>query len=475
MVKEEASVKKKVIGLILAVVVLVALIVAVFLVLKIQKQDSSSSEVSSQVQEISVLTINEESIKEINVINNEDSYTLKRKNDTTFVFLGKENTALDESKVNFFITQLSSIKAVVSANKMPESLANYGLTKPSTTLKILLNDGKVLELLIGDITPKGDSFVKTDASNEVFVVQKYTVEELTSKKLSFYNMNLPSGLTVENLNFLKIQRANADTISIVKNEQPVSSELALSGSIGLFLDKPISSELDSYAFNDEILNKLISLSMIGTVTDDFSNKNKVKYGLDVPKYTLNYSFEDNEITLFIGDKKIDDNTENYFCIIKGTELIYLLPKANAPFLDITVGKIANKLQYITNIKEVNSIKIEGQGKNYEFLLINSEGDNMQIKYNNKELVAEDFRTLYQTIIGISQTDYISDKPKSSAEITITFTLKNGKVDVLKFIPYDYLSYYYSINGVDNFIVKRDSVTKVLTNAQKYINGEKITV
>lgn len=469
MVKEEASMRKNTLALIILALVLVLICVGSFFALKLQPSNNGSSNVSSETPKAQVLSLTSANISEITVATSTENYTLKRKDTDSFVFPDKEGIALDKTNVDSLIVSISDLQAISVTDSA--NLADFGLATPSSKVTIKLNDGKTNELLLGNKSIKGDVYIKTNSSNEVFALDSYTAESFTVKKLSFYDKTIPTGLTAENFVSVKIERATADTISIIKTNQPVSSDLVSAGQVSYVLEKPITSELDVYTFSEDIIKNLTNLSIIDTISDDFSIANLKKYSLDAPKYTLNYSFDKNNITLLIGNLNSDGN---YYCIRKGTELIYTISKTNLSFLDITVTKIASKLQYSTNIKDVNSVKIEGQGKSYTFTIIGSETDNMQVKYNDKELVAEDFRTLYQNIIGIYQNGLATNKPKVKAEITITFTLKNGKADVLNYIPYDFMNYYFTINGEGVFTVSKDSVLKVLTNAEKYINGEKIT-
>ena len=63
------------------------------------------------------------------------------------------------------------IERVIAKNATEEELAEFGLTQPQMELALTLEDGDILNIIVGDRTPDGDAFyVQGPHSNDVALV-----------------------------------------------------------------------------------------------------------------------------------------------------------------------------------------------------------------------------------------------------------------------------------------------------------------
>jgi hypothetical protein len=125
---------------------------------------------------------------------------------------------IDDATISNLLSTLYSLSAFDFADGLTADKA--GLDKPSATITVTLKDGKQLTLLIGG-HKDDDYWVQRKGTPQIFVVKKYTVENLQRRPIDFRDKTMLS---------FKSQDVTALTYELNRDKAKSSVKLTLKGS-----------------------------------------------------------------------------------------------------------------------------------------------------------------------------------------------------------------------------------------------------
>lgn len=466
--------KKKILPLILALIVLVLLIcVYIF----ISGKDESTDEQTAD--EISM----EDLGTQITSMDSVSTFTLNNKNGS-FVFDKKgENWSLKGVKSTFNNTVLNTISDVFSSlyaesiiEENAQDLSKYSLDSPLATA--VSGDTTIN---VGSLTTDGKYYYVTlNDENTVYMVNsarlgclEYSLNDMIDKSLPKIDSN-----TVQELS-IKYNHNDKDNILIkYDSENPPAREYSeRNGLATLVMEEPVANML-VYPYNLQgsvlvNIDKLNLGDLVDIAPDDLS-----AYGLDTPQCSIYVADEDNSITVNSGNFVPDtDNGYVYVTVNDRPEVFTMDYNAIRPFEDASVSDFVEKFISLYQRSHVNSITIEGD-KTYN-IDFKAEGENdfrevdegvtqdFRNTYINDKLVDRDtFTDFYELIVGIGFDEIIDNyTPQGEPEVTITFDLSDGSTDKAEY--YNYNNTFYVVNKGDasSFLVSKQTVRKVLSEAE----------
>mgnify|MGYP000853322246 FL=1 len=380
-----------------------------------------------------------------------ESVTLKN-DDGTFVIVKKDDEwALSApTDLRYDSSQLSSIvinSAAIVADKVveenAEDLSIYGLDDPATAI-IKAKDGTSVTLEIGDQTPTGGGYyVKLAGKNKVYTISKYTGDKLISGRNDIRAKQL-FDITADDIQKFGLNRKGQNIFISEKIDDTWN------------MVSPIKGSMNDTSFLP-MLEAVAGAEVVDFVDDDPEDLSV--YGLDKPTYELIFSTEaTGEIKLQMGLELKNDST--IYAKLDGNDEVFTISTSPFTFLDKPLKEIVNIFAYIVNISEVKKIDLTMDGKTTHMELdvyLDEEGnmDSDKDKFyvngvdasGRNENGKQPFRQFYQALIGISidEIDVDGDPSGGKADITIDYTLKDGKMKV-EFIPKDENFYYVVRNG-----------------------------
>ena len=466
--------RKKVTGLIIIAIVAVVLFSTIIILLLHPAKDSDTD---SDTGTVAVLTLSSTDISEIQVTNQSSGFSLVRKDESTFKLKDKDSLPQNATTISSIITELTSVTAVQSIAKEPTDLSVYGLSSPTATIKIILNSGEEKSLFIGNASLSGNIYLKTADSNEVFAISSSSISCYNYTNLDFYDLSITTTATTDTIDYFRLAKGNDVIYELSKLPEADSSDVSSDTSTSTYSSTfemlaPFSGDSNSTNLSTA-LTALSSLAFTEAVSDDVSTANLKNYGLDSPKYTFTYNYSDLSSTVYFGNK---DDDGNYYAMLKDRGIVYTVASSSASFLDFSSTDMFASLIFLRNITTVKNILMEGYDLSYSFDLENSassNSDDLVIKYNGQTYDTEKFRTLYQTIIGVSIAGS-GTKPSGNPVATITFTTNDGAKDVIKYYKYDDRNMFVTVNGSGNFYANKTQVEKIFSNCKSYLNGDDIT-
>lgn len=474
------TIKKNTVTLIVTVLVLVVMTVATVVLTGINNSEGGgssavSSDSPSSVARHKFFEFSKDDLKTVEIKNEHGSFILERikeESSSYLVLKGNEKEKLNSSAASSSFNYIANMTSAKFVSSDSEKLSVYGLDAPVITVTAVLNDGSEHSLYVGGKTPDGSYYANTSDSADVYVVSTYAIEYFTVKRTELYPTDIFGKLEIASFNGFTLLRPDSHDIDIIKlsNEEYEEATNKAEANIKTQLELKTPFKYDVNGVYIENLVKAISeLNATEVISDDTSEANLKKYGLDKP---MTFTVKNGNVTIFIGKK--DSMANVYYVMLEGRDLIYTVSADSLYFVEEGANKFAYSMVGIVALKNVASLKIEGGGKSYEFTC-GDDFDNLEVFHGTTELPPEEFKKLYQQIFSATQNGLADGSHSKELHARITYNKKDGTKVVIEYYKVDSSRYYAEVNGEGIFTVRGDMVEKVLADCERILNGEIITV
>ncbi len=473
-----SKIRKNTVTLIITALILVLMTVATVVLTGIQNGENASSgsnsSATSSAQKHKFFEFSKDDLKTVTITNENGSFTLERireENNAYLVLQGNENAKLNNSISSTLFNYIVSITGLKFVTSDSENLSVYGLDKPSITIDAVLANGEKHSLYIGAKAPDGTYYVNSSASNDVYVISSYYAEDLGVSRFALYPVDIFTTMSSENFSGMTLLRPNSHDIDVIKLSTEEYEEATNNAEAGiktqLELTKPFAFDVNA-VYLDNLVKSVSGLT--GTVvSDDVSAANLKVYGLGKP---MTLTFKTEKVTIYIGNK--DDMADVYYIMLDGRDIIYSVPADILYFVEDGANKYAYSMIGLVALKNVSSLVIEGNGKNYEFNC-SDDFDNLEVYHGTTELPPEEFKKLYQQIFSVTQNGLKDGTHQKDLYARITYNKKNGDKLIIEYYRIDSTRCYAEVNGVGIFTVRTDMLEKVLADCERLLNGEIISV
>lgn len=382
-------------------------------------------------------------------------------------------------------------------NDPSDDLSVYGLAESDNPAWYLLTtmSGKTYKVYIGNQIPTGGGYYcMFDGRNAVYVLDSSLSSTLLADVKSMITPSL--GYPISTSDMFKV-----DDFQIIKENK-----------LFLWVDTLTAEEsgkdLPSYEakfpagmeLNTSVYTSLLEVfsSFAGTETVACGSEVakldsamlKEKYGIDIeaPYYLIHYKVGDIETYIEFSAPDEDGNMYAYSTVYN---LVAKINIASAAFINWDILQYVSPAVFGDNINDVSKIEVKGSinnGANEKldvdtyFTLAgekNEKGQKDDIIIKKKgsdkkfdEDEVKNFRQFYKTILGIKlqgRTDS-DETDKMTLLCEMTVTRDNGEVLEFKFWSYSTRRCFYTVNGEGEYYTLRDSVEKLIRDADKIMSG-----
>jgi len=425
-------------------------------------------------------------LKRLEVHNEKGGFTFYR-NDKDEIVL--ENYEGAPYSLDMFSSVISSAGYPLAMERITtdcEDFSEYGLAEEDNPAwyEITENDGTSHKVWIGDkLVTGGGYYCRYDGRDAVYVLDT-SVEILLENSFGLITpiVALPFSATtyfsIDNFKFIKDGECYVWFDYLTAEEKEDTASL---GEYQFIHPAQYVPDLTSYG---EILGVVASLQGIETV-DAGSDKESLdekylleKYGInfDSPAYEIYFTYNDLESYSVFSAPDEDGYMYAYSSIFNIVSKVNI---ASVEFFRWDIIKFVDRPLFQKNINDISTITVSGGDIDVTFTLDGS-GDTIKIKpinegmyYNEAEV--KNFRQLYKTMLGLSLEDYspVSDTTDLEKMATLTVVTDAGVKTVYEFYPYSTRQCFYTVNGIGEFYLLRDSVEKMLNDTQRMLNGEQI--
>lgn len=500
--------KKKNIGLIAGIVLLVVLCVVYFV---LHNHNANSSEEDSTDTSTTAFETDTDKLTELTVTTEGQTYTFT-KSDDTWSYGGDASFPLDQDNFTELVAKLKSISSDREL-KDAEDVSEYGLDAPTVQISIKNSDDETHSLEFGavnDMTSSCYMTVDNDTSKIYMVAStletsfNFDLNDLAEKE------SFPS-ITATTVTKLTVEKQGEETEVIEKNDSASTGWTYTKGSTQRDIDSSNTSNL---------LSGISSLSWGSFVSADTSNP--AEYGLDAPtKITIDYqvtetkdsdesdssneetdddSKSDSETETVTTDKQevlllgSQDSSGNYYAKLESQSNIYTLSSSSVEsFLNIDVKTLVSN--YVSNyiFADLDRVTIQKDGESYEFTKTteekakekDSESDSEDDSedetetvttyfMNGNEIELEDFSSFYSDISSLECQEWLDEVPETQdePEMSVEFYKENGVYLKVEYYPYDSNFYLVKNNQGTACLVNKMKIKEIENSFEEFLEKQK---
>ena len=382
-------------------------------------------------------------------------------------------------------------------NDPSDDLSVYGLAESDNPAWYLLTtmSGKTYKVLIGNQIPTGGGYYcMFDGRNAVYVLDSSLSSTLLADVKSMITPSL--GYPISTSDMFKV-----DDFQIIKeNKLFLWVDTLTAEESGKELPSyeakfPAGMQLDTSVYTSllEVFSSFAGTETVACgseVAKLDSAMLKEKYGIDIeaPYYLVHYKVGDIETYIEFSAPDEDGNMYAYSTVYN---LVAKINLASAAFINWDILQYVSPAVFGDNINDVSKIEVKGSintgakekldvdtyftlaGEKNEKgqkddIIIKKKGSDK--KFDEDEV--KNFRQFYKTILGIKlqgRTDS-DETDKMTLLCEMTVTRDNGEVLEFKFWSYSTRRCFYTVNGEGEYYTLRDSVEKLIRDADKIMSG-----
>ena len=269
--------KKKLIGLLTALVVLILLTAAYFCLKNYNKEQEAESE--TEDTSVAVTSIEESDITGLTYILDKEKLEFKKENNSWY-YTEDKNFPVDQDKVKTLLDNFKDIKAVRDLGQL-ENLDDYGLKEPSNTVTVISNNGVETVFYIGNENETtGDYYMYMNNPEHIYTVSSTFANAFNGK---LYDLVVDSSFpSITSNTIIKAVVDQTDNQLTLESSRDDLATWSVKDS------KNKKKEADGTKSN-QLLSNVTSLNFKDYI--DYDCKNLDQYGLKDPSavITLDYT------------------------------------------------------------------------------------------------------------------------------------------------------------------------------------------
>lgn len=458
MEKKKAE-KKPALTLCLLLFLLAALVAAVYL----YKEPEGETEEETGIELYSLDTSQTAEIS----FQNESGLVELVKDGNTWIKKEDKDFPLDQSAVSAMLSAMESVQASREVTKEADDLSQYGLENPSLDIRITLEDGTSVQLMLGDRVPvAGGRYGMTGGRASVYIMEETLFSAFSYTENQLIQMEEIPEIDENQITSLSVRNGEESQLLVSQDKNQVfwiegayaKQVRAGSNVTDLFLLYTALSFEECVAYNKKDASEYGIQKDGKQVTIQYVTETEEEEGASIPE----------EYHLLIGDQA---ENGSYYVQPEGSESIYRMNgETVASMLEPELFQYVETAVFLDTLDTVEALEVESQGQKNSCKIIETEdtqskeeGEGTQIQYsctvNGKETDYDTFKEKAEQLYTISYVKEIVKKEgEDSPAAAVTLKLKTGQTRTYTFFPYDGENYYrVNIDGTELFLVEKKSV------------------
>lgn len=389
-----------------------------------KKQDEQLAAEEVQKQENLIKCMEE--IQSIQVEKNGERTELFRK-DGKFIVQGIPEEKRDDGKSDAAVIRLYESRVTEHLGEQ-EELGQFGLGEEAAQIIIMTGSDQIQKFKVGNWLKGSGNEIYVLLDGDVCTV-KYFPPELIQGKKAFYSLDLISimgraedGEAQEpQLNYLELTGENFEEPIIIIRSGVTES--------GFLMKEPVYSEA-MFAPTDMQTGSISMLSCLQEVSAEavavlHADAETVRqYGMDKPQACVRYSFDGEEHSLMVGERR-DDGTR--YLMVDDDQNIYLIGDervsawAEADVMDLRTSYI-----WLVDVSMLEKLIISDRKKEFEYRLEWKQGEEgrkeLAVNYGGKIIDAEKiWLPFYQKLLGMTVMSVVKPSAwEKKPDCSVTF-------------------------------------------------------
>lgn len=397
------------------------------------------------------------------------------------------------SKFRSMMFTLTSLTAVAYVEENPEDLSIYGLDDPQYQVELTFNDGRVINLYVGDNTPVDYYYYAyTDAGNTVYTIGNYITTLITRTELEYRDIKSFPQYTDEDIytNITWIRTTNKQGVT---TEVLLDEDFAIEGnksSSHYMMLSPVVSSCNDDLIQEKLLDAAATLTY-GSILCDITAEQFAEYGFDTPSRFEMKDTSGNSIDLVLGNS-VNNYTfaimgEQYDAFMNGeTDEVTVLTYVSEAFacVDVSYELLVNRAIWIQDIHSIEAIEYDMDGVKYEMLFSEYDdvtGSGVDVvrtvsKLNGKDVNEDNTKRIYTRTLNLRQVGEVDKNVElGEAKYTITLRLRDGGSRLLEMIPLNERQFACRVDGKTEFYVYKRNIDTLLTALDRVLDDRNVSL
>lgn len=397
------------------------------------------------------------------------------------------------SKFRSMMFTLTSLTAVAFVEENPEDLSIYGLDQPQYQVELTFNDGRVINLYVGDNTPVDYYYyAMTDAEDVVYTIGNYLTTLIMRTELEYRNIKTFPQYTEEDI-YTNITWIRLTNDKGVVTEVTLDSEFSIPGnksSSNYMMLSPVVSSCNDDLIQEKLLDVAATLTY-GDILCDITAEQFAEYGLDNPRRFEMKDTSGNSMDLVIGGA-VGNYTyavmgEQYDAFMNGeVDEVTILTYASDAFacIDVSYDTLVNRAIWIQDIHSIESIEYDMAGEKYVMVLSEYDdvtGSGVEVvrtvgNINGKDISEDNTKRIYTRTLNMRQVGELDRSIElGEAEYNITLKLRDGSTRLLEMIPLNERQYACRVDGKAEFYVYKKNIQTLITALERVMDDRNVSL
>ncbi|MGN1031531.1 MAG: DUF4340 domain-containing protein [Butyricicoccaceae bacterium] len=428
-----------------------------------------AAEEDADDEEQTILSIEESKLSRITVTPTEgDAFSIRiQQEDDSTVY------TMDDSKHDYDDTQMSALASAVcdlsghAVETDSTNLDSYGLSAEDDpfSVTVQLDGDSTQTILLGkQNSALGGTYCRLDGSEDVYLLDEDTVEQLTADLMSYRQLLVAGGYydLYSDAQSLTVSGPGRKTLTIERRDTDSLREDAASSYSEFILTAPVQCDADDTVLSDGLLTGLqYALTAYDIVEDDPADLSQ--YGLDNP-VTVRVRTDNADFTVLIGK---EDGDGGRYLMRKDGNTVFCSDESDFDFLDSDWSAWRSRKLLSFGLTELKCITFS-DGKTthrVNFTQTDEEDEDGETtrtttsKLDGETMSEDAMNALYTNYSAIRFTEALSDTPSRDADYTVTVERTDGTKSTIRFVKYASRTYAANVDGSSEwFAVSQDTLT-----------------
>ncbi len=335
---------------------------------------------------------------------------------------------------------------------------DVGLDFPLITLKIE-QDEDMKKIAIGELNrTQTGYYVSDDQTGDIYLVKRNLVEQFPFYAEAFLDRSLLNDLaTIDSV----VINNETEVIELTR-QNPFTEAESLANVTGWYIKQPYNyPQFTSYSVTESFVQTLSSLSFEELVSID---KREKTTGLTESGFTVTFTSGDSEEIMVIG-KPASQNT--YYAAFKHNDQVFTLANEVVRVFSTPSEAFHDGFIKVIALDTLNALVISINSDEY-ILQVKTvgEGDDKRTVFTarGEELDPSTVRKQYTSLAGLQGIERSDIEAPQTKELSLTYKINTEpgvkEVDVV-FSDYDETHYAAFVEGINDFIIEKNQVDKVI--------------
>lgn len=358
---------------------------------------------------------------------------------------GYEDLALSQNRIQNMCKKVATLQAKA---KVSGDDAQYGLDRPSNTIRVHAAE-KAYTILLGDTnSATGDSYMKLEDTDGVYSVDSTFRNLFSATVFDFAQADIVTGVSVDDVIGFSIISAKGE-ISFIRDTSAENAVWSVKSGEN-HLDRA-----DSVAV-EQALSAVLSITFDRMVYYHPSPSELDACGLSDPESSIEIRTANSEMHIFFSGEQGDSFC--YACNADGSIVSTVSTALLSSIMDVSVERFRSLDIAPIKPERLHGLYISSGGKTYGYT---REGD--QWALNGSDITEKEFSSFYYQLYALradKSAQGIENGISDPAAITAKYVMEDDAC-IVEFVPFDENYYAVRIDGTASLLINRTKVNGIL--------------